>query len=254
MVNSPADLYRLGMVKLANLDRMADKSAANIGQLSVVPAVAREREAVNAGQMQSTAPAGLPMAVQSARKTYQAEVARITSADAVMQQRMAADYLRVLSSLQPRAATNIELARQLAAEKAKVQENRPRPDNVPPDACRFNGKWYRLYAEQCSWKTARDRCTRAGGQLAIIPDEATQVFIRSLTTDAPSWLGAHNVKGNRGWQWVDGTPMTFTAWGENQPDNWGGNQHYLQIIKGFWDDTEEDRDDIYSYLCEWKGR
>ena len=30
MVNSPADLYRLGMVKLANLERMADKSAANL--------------------------------------------------------------------------------------------------------------------------------------------------------------------------------------------------------------------------------
>ena len=30
LVNSPADLYRLGMVKLANLDRMADKSAANL--------------------------------------------------------------------------------------------------------------------------------------------------------------------------------------------------------------------------------
>ncbi|MES2364776.1 MAG: NAD-dependent DNA ligase LigA [Pseudomonadota bacterium] len=30
MVNSPADLYRLGMVNLANLERMADKSAANL--------------------------------------------------------------------------------------------------------------------------------------------------------------------------------------------------------------------------------
>jgi len=30
LVNSPADLYRLGLVKLANLERMADKSAANL--------------------------------------------------------------------------------------------------------------------------------------------------------------------------------------------------------------------------------
>jgi len=30
LVNSPADLYRLGMVKLANLERMAEKSAANL--------------------------------------------------------------------------------------------------------------------------------------------------------------------------------------------------------------------------------
>ena len=30
LVNSPADIYRLGMVKLANLERMAEKSAANL--------------------------------------------------------------------------------------------------------------------------------------------------------------------------------------------------------------------------------
>jgi len=61
--------------------------------------------------------------LQMSRKTLLASIERIDADFAKRKKAADAGYLRVLASLQPRAAANPELAKQLAAEKAAVLDN-----------------------------------------------------------------------------------------------------------------------------------
>ena len=74
-------------------------------------------------------------------------------------------------------------------------------------------------------------------------------------------MGAKDEKLEGEWIWVDGTKMTFNAWGQGNPDNVGGREHYLYALldKGIWNDTEKDWDHhrtapVVGYVCEWKVR
>jgi hypothetical protein len=134
------------------------------------------------------------------------------------------------------------------------------PLGIPNDAKYFNGKWYRVYTEKLNWAEARDKCARLGGQLCVVPDEATWCFVKSLAPGAQLWLGATDEKVTGVWKWIDDTPFTFTAWGRLQPDNSGGNQHYLFILKGEWNDIQKDGKwtspdiRVVGYICEWKDK
>jgi hypothetical protein len=137
---------------------------------------------------------------------------------------------------------------------------RKAPVGVPSDAKFFNGKWYRVYPEKSPWHTAKQKCTSLGGQLAVVPDEATWMFIKKLAGGAQLWLGATDEEVHGIWKWIDGTPVTFKAWGDGQPDNQGGVQHYMFIYKDTWNDIQENgkySDPSYrvvGYICEWKDK
>lgn len=130
------------------------------------------------------------------------------------------------------------------------------PVGVPADARLHQGKWYRVYFAKIGWKRARDKCHMLGGQLAIIPDKATQQFISQLAKGLQLWLGATDEKVNKLWVWVDGTPVKFTSWATAQPDNTDGVEHYLQTFdpKGRWNDGAENDRFVVGYICEWKAR
>ena len=101
-----------------------EKSATAKGEIDLVAAVVKEREAVASGALEPDLPAALPKArLQMSRKTLLASVERINADFAKRKKKADADYLRILATLQPRAASNPELAKQLAAEKAAVLGN-----------------------------------------------------------------------------------------------------------------------------------
>ena len=142
------------------------------------------------------------------------------------------------------AAFNPLIAQQPAPAKPPV--------GLPADAKLFNGKWYRVYLEATPWKGAKTKCERLGGQLAVVPDEPTHVFVRQLSKDLELWLGGFE-KLEGLWQWVDGTPMNFKGWARTQPDAGRGLQ-MLKTWRGGWGDTENTDPAVIGYICEWKAR
>jgi hypothetical protein len=142
---------------------------------------------------------------------------------------------------------------------AQTTPNSKPPVSAPKDAKLFNWKWYAVFADKVSWQTARDKCVRMGGQLAVIPDKATWDFVKTLTKTRV-WLGATDEKLEGEWVWVDGTKMTFTAWTPGNPDNAHGKEHYLYFLQERgWNDTGKEWDfykagPIVGYICEWQAR
>jgi hypothetical protein len=129
------------------------------------------------------------------------------------------------------------------------------PVGVPTDATLFNGKWYYVYIQKTSWKASKGKCERLGGQLAVVHDEATWAFIKTLSPGVNLWLGASddNIEGS--WVWVDGKPMTFKVWDRDQPDNFRQGEHYLLRWDGKWNDVSEKGSGVHvqvqGFICEW---
>ncbi len=98
-----------------------EKSATAKGELEVVAAVVKEREAAAAGALDPELPAALPkMKLQGTRKTLLTKLEQLNVDFAKRKKLSDADYLRFLATLQTKAASNPELAKQLAAEKAAL--------------------------------------------------------------------------------------------------------------------------------------
>ena len=117
-----AAIARAQQPYLAALDS-AEKTATTAGALEVVATITKEREALKTGLMAPALPEGLPKTLQPARKSCLDATARV-SADAGPRQRaIDAEYLRALAALQPKAAANAELAKQIAAEKESLLAN-----------------------------------------------------------------------------------------------------------------------------------
>ena len=98
-----------------------EKTATAKGELEGVAAVVKEREATIAGSLDPELPTALSKAkLQSTRKALLTKIEQINGDFAKRKKLADADYLRFLATLQTKAASNPELAKQLAAEKAEL--------------------------------------------------------------------------------------------------------------------------------------
>jgi hypothetical protein len=123
--SSAIELQRATLISRAKQPYMAaldsaEKNATTSGQLPLVAAVTAERAVLNAGQTLPTSSSNLLKTLQTPRKAYQDETAHVYATFVVKQRRLDADYLRVLASLQSRAAGNPELVKQIEAEKSSL--------------------------------------------------------------------------------------------------------------------------------------
>ena len=106
------------------------------------------------------------------------------------------------------------------------------------------GRCYKHFPVPRTWVDARFLClvvAQTNGDLASIPDQATNVFLTTLSTDN-SYIGASDAETEGTWKWSDGTPWSFENWGPGEPNNYGGPQMYLAINYkgvGLWDDESE---------------
>ena len=107
------------------------------------------------------------------------------------------------------------------------------------------GRCYKHFPESRTWADARSFClsvSLANGDLASIPDQATNDFLTTLSADK-SWIGATDAASEGSWTWTDGTHWGYESWLEGEPNNGGsrGDQHYGTINHhgaGLWDDLQ----------------
>lgn len=107
---------------------------------------------------------------------------------------------------------------------------------------------------------ARQKCQSLGAHLPIIRSANERDFIfdmlkkhQSLTNEGV-WLGLERRAGST-FYWVDGTPLSYQAWGGGEPNNSGGNENCVQMYKGggnagMWNDTPCDYEVSPGVLCQ----
>ncbi|XP_054912313.1 type-2 ice-structuring protein-like [Poeciliopsis prolifica] len=109
---------------------------------------------------------------------------------------------------------------------------------------KINKLCFRYVGTRLTWFDAEKNCQSMGGNLASIynMDYYTQVqkLIRDKTgRDDRAWLGGSDAHWEGSWLWRDNIPVTFTYWCRGEPNNFGFNQHCLEMnFSGgkCWDD------------------
>ncbi|MBQ5330827.1 MAG: zinc-ribbon domain-containing protein [Oscillospiraceae bacterium] len=116
----------------------------------------------------------------------------------------------------------------------------------------FNNHRYAYYEDEgISWTQARAACQAMGGHLATITSPAEQDHLNN-TYGKDGWIGAYGDES--GYVWVTGETWGYTNWRSNQPDNANGDEWFVHMWGGQWNDLNND-DSTYNYAkgyyCEW---
>jgi hypothetical protein len=95
-----------------------------------------------------------------------------------------------------------------------------------------------------SWHDAAAFCMAKGGTLARIDgaEQSQALYREAKRLDAKSrwWIGLHDRGAEGRFEWIDGTPVTFTGWAKGEPNNDTCNQDCAALKRrgdGTWHDT-----------------
>ncbi|KAF1383676.1 hypothetical protein PFLUV_G00134320 [Perca fluviatilis] len=123
---------------------------------------------------------------------------------------------------------------------------KPPPDPVTPDYnttsdgwLEWNGTQYYINRVSMAMEEARRFCQKKHSDLVTINSEAESVFLWKQVSRSHGsyWIGL-NVDLDRTYGWMDGSPVVFTRWDENQPVFLRNDENcaVMTTSMGFWHD------------------
>ncbi|XP_028264430.1 CD209 antigen-like protein 2 isoform X2 [Parambassis ranga] len=115
----------------------------------------------------------------------------------------------------------------------------------------FKCSTYYVSSEKKTWQASRDDCRQRGADLIIINSEEEQSFANQFKVYM--WIGLTDLQTEGTWRWVDGTPLSTSYWGTNEPN--GARGENCGDIKSFnaknsWND--EKCANSLNWICEKK--
>ncbi|XP_030053321.1 C-type lectin domain family 17, member A isoform X2 [Microcaecilia unicolor] len=84
----------------------------------------------------------------------------------------------------------------------------------------FRGSCYKFSTTAKDWEGARISCAESNSHLAIINSLEEQYFLSNSTNSKDSWIGLSDKDTEGVWQWVDGSPLSFSFWNTGEPNNY----------------------------------
>ena len=110
---------------------------------------------------------------------------------------------------------------------------------------RFGNSTYYWSKDQdvtMSWEGAKLWCERMArnSHLVKIETEEENDFLVENFSGYTSWFGANDIQNEGSFRWTDGSPVVFTSWGYDEPNNSGGAENCVHIYKdksNMWNDA-----------------
>ncbi len=124
----------------------------------------------------------------------------------------------------------------------------PRP-GVCPGGASLGGRCYRAATAPLPWNEARAACLASGGDLASIGSAEEDALVGGLVNESV-WLGASDQQVDNFFQWVDGSPVSFTNWGPGQPDAFPGQDCVQKREEPGEPWYDQPCSSVLSYVCE----
>lgn len=107
-----------------------------------------------------------------------------------------------------------------------------------------NGNRYRA-VDVPTWHAGQAEAARRGAHLVAIDDATEQEWLVSAFGGVePFWIGLTDAGTEGRWRWADGTPVSYTNWAADEPNNmYDQGEHYGVMnwrAPGKWNDMNED--------------
>ena len=99
-----------------------------------------------------------------------------------------------------------------------------------------------------SWNDAEQECQSFGGNLASIPNEATNNFLNNLREKRFRWIGGYDFNTGGEWKWSDGSPWSYTNWNKGYPMNTEGKDYLSMFADGDWGDFHDAQ---LRFICQY---
>ncbi|KAI6212938.1 hypothetical protein M3Y94_00089100 [Aphelenchoides besseyi] len=106
--------------------------------------------------------------------------------------------------------------------------------------------------------TAERMCREYGGHLTSIVDDFVNAFVAQggveafeIMTVTNFWIGAHDLHNQSHFEWIDDSNMTYSNWGQNQPETEANTTHRcvsVELNEGWWHTSS--CYDRKPYVCE----
>nr|XP_014124972.1 macrophage mannose receptor 1 [Zonotrichia albicollis] len=143
------------------------------------------------------------------------------------------------------------------------------PEQVPAAACAPG--WDRASrADSClkffvregnqkkSWFEAEEFCREIGGNLVTINTREDQILIWQLALDKglntqAFWIGLFLLNPDEGFSWIDGSPVIYENWEEDEPNNYKELEHCVMFNRSpqmRWNDLRCEH--LLNWICETK--
>lgn len=104
----------------------------------------------------------------------------------------------------------------------------------------FDNHRYLLLNDALYWGEAKKAAENMGGHLVTITSNEEQNVVQNLISGAgrPAYFIGGTDEGSEGkFRWVTGESMTYSNWHGGNPDNWDGNENYMDMLSsGLWND------------------
>jgi GEVED domain/HYR domain/Lectin C-type domain/Secretion system C-terminal sorting domain len=104
----------------------------------------------------------------------------------------------------------------------------------------YNGSRYYITNNAMSWTNAKAAAQNIGGHLVTIETSAENNWLNSLANGAAGhyWIGLNDATTEGSFVWTSGSGATYRNWNTGQPDNYNGNEDYIELItpSGKWND------------------
>lgn len=123
-----------------------------------------------------------------------------------------------------------------AGETPPQTEAQPAPEAeepAEPEPQMTTVSHYQLVHQCMTWDEARRYCEENGGHLVTISsaDELNEVLSLLPAEGLVScWIGAYRTSAGD-WAWVDGSELSYAAWGAGEPNNEDGTENYVTLLK-----------------------
>ncbi len=105
-----------------------------------------------------------------------------------------------------------------------------------------NGHRYYCSRQKMTWPDAQAFCESSGGTLAIIDDADENRFLADILQANSAYIGLSDHVSEGVFSWVDGSPLSFSRWYPNQPNNYKNRQDYVELLRnGYWNDQYNEK-------------
>lgn len=106
----------------------------------------------------------------------------------------------------------------------------------------LNGHRYYCSRQKMTWFDAQAFCEASGGSLAVIDDARENDFLADVLDANSAYIGLSDHVSEGVFKWVDGSPLSFSRWYPNQPNNYGNRQDFVELLRnGFWNDQDNSK-------------